>query len=302
MRRLGTGRDLSRAQAPIPRLTRDYSTAKPVDDANYRGYVAQYDYDHTPLNAKVESRDSSDADWIREDIAIDALGGRGRLPVVIFVPKHAKPPYEAAVIWPASDAFFVHDRRLLPIWIVDFIVRSGRAVVYPVFEHTLDRGTGSTGDGANGTIAHRDQTLRWMKEMRRAIDYAVGRADIDSSRLAYVGASWGGRNGGVAIAVEPRFRTAVLYVAGLGMNQDRPEEDPVNFLPRIHVPVLMLSGKYDSVFPYESSQLPFFRLLGTPASQKKQIVFEGGHFLPRTNMVSETLGWLDQYLGPVARR
>ena len=68
----------------------------------------------------------------------------------------------------------------------------------------------------------------------------------------------------------------MLYVAGLGMNQDRPEEDPVNFLPRIHVPVLMLSGKYDSVFPYESSQLPFFRLLGTPASAKKQIVFEGG--------------------------
>ena len=42
-------------------------------------------------------------------------------------------------------------------------------------------------------------------------------------------------------------------------------------------------------------------VLGTPANAKRRVVFEGGHFLPRTNMVSETLGWLDHYLGPVTR-
>ena len=108
--------------------------------------------------------------------------------------------------------------------------------------------------------------------------------------------------GAVAIAVEPRFKAAVLHVAGLSMDALRPEVDAVNFLPRIHVPVLMVSGKYDSVFPYEQSQLPFFRLLGSPAADKKHIVYEGGHFLPRPKMVSETLAWLDNYLGPVARR
>lgn len=101
--------------------------------------------------------------------------------------------------------------------------------------------------------------------------------------------------------VEPRFRAAVLYIAGLGADPYRPESDPVNFLPRIHVPVLMLSGKYDSVFPYEVSQKPFFELIGTPAAEKKRLVVEGGHFLPRPEMVSETLAWLDRYLGPVAR-
>ena len=73
----------------------------------------------------------------------------------------------------------------------------------------------------------------------------------------------------------------------------------MNFLPRIHVPVLMLSGKYDSTFPYETSQKPFFELLGTPAADKKRIVFDGGHFLPRPQMVAETLTWFDRYLGPV---
>jgi pimeloyl-ACP methyl ester carboxylesterase len=75
----------------------------------------------------------------------------------------------------------------------------------------------------------------------------------------------------------------------------------VNFLPRIRIPVLVLSGRYDSVFPYETSQKPFMRLLGTPAEHKKQILFDGGHFLPRTEMMTESLKWLDQYLGPVRR-
>jgi hypothetical protein len=61
----------------------------------------------------------------------------------------------------------------------------------------------------------------------------------------------------------------------------------------------MLSGRYDSVYPLETSQLPFLHLLGTPAADKKQILFDGGHFLPHTMMVAETLQWLDKYLGPV---
>ena len=188
----------------------------------------------------------------------------------------------------------------LPLWILDFIVRSGRAVVYPVYEGTLGRPR--LGSGATGEIAGRDLMLRRAKDMRRAIDYALTRGDVDSTRLAYVGASWGGRIGGLAVAVESRFKAAVLYVAGLSMGAYRPETDPVNFLPRIHVPVLMLNGKYDSVFPYELSQKPFFRLLGSPAADKKQIVYEGGHFLPRPNLMAETLAWFDRYLGPVARK
>jgi len=304
VRRLGPGRDLARAQAPIPGLTRDYATVKPVDDATFKGYLALYDYDHTPLNAKLSSRDSSDVDWIREDVTVDAPGGGGRLPVVMFLPRRAKPPYQTAVIWPASDALIMSDPKQLPTWILDFIVRSGRAVVYPVYAGTLGRSTGAANGTTNvtGAIAARDLMIRRTIEMRRAIDYALSRGDVDSTRLAYVGASWGGRIGGIVVAVEPRFRTAILYVAGLGMANTRPEVDPVNFLPRIRVPVLMLSGKYDSVFPYELSQKPFFRLLGSPAADKKLIVFEGGHFLPRPNMVSETLSWLDHYLGPVVPR
>ena len=157
-------------------------------------------------------------------------------------------------------------------------------------------------DALAPSIEHRDQMRRWVTEMRRSIDYAFSRPDIDTARLAYVGTSWGARIGGTAIATEPRIRTAILNVAGISANAVRPEEDPVNFLPRIRIPVLMLSGRYDSVFPYESSQLPFYRLLGSPPGAKKHVLFDGGHFLPRPMWVSESTRWLDMQLGSVDRR
>ena len=301
VRRVAEAKDLARAAAAIPRRARDVMRTEPVDDRTFQGLLGFYDYDRTPLNARVTSRDTTPADWVREDVEFDLPGG-DRMWAVLFLPKRVAAPYQTMVIWPASDVFFLRDRRTLSMSFVDYLARSGRAVLYPIYEHTYGRGTGMSGDQPAGTIAHRDQMLRWTTEMRRSIDYAFTRPEVDTTRLAYVGTSWGGRLGGTVLAVEPRIRTAILNVAGFNAASLRPEEDPVNFLPRIRVPVLMLSGRYDSVFPYESSQLPFFRLLGSAPGTKKQVMFEGGHFLPRQMWVTESIAWLDQQFGPVSRR
>ncbi len=302
VRRMGETPDLARALAPIPRIARDAVNARPVDDATFRGLLALYDYDRTPLNSEVTARDSTPADWVREDVTFDLPGANGRMPAVLFLPKRVAPPYQTIVIWPASDVFFLRDTRRLSMSFVVYVARSGRAVLYPIYEHTYGRGTTIPGDVPAPTIEHREQMMRWVTEMRRSIDYAFSRADIDTSKLAFVGTSWGARVGGTAIAIEPRIRTAILNVPGINERRVRPEEDPVNFLPRIRIPVLMLSGRYDSVFPYESSQLPFYRLLGSPAGAKKHVLFEGGHFLPRPIWVSESTRWLDEQFGPVSRK
>ena len=44
-----------------------------------------------------------------------------------------------------------------------------------------------------------------------------------------------------------------------------------------------------------------FELLGTPPADKKRLVFPGGHSVPRTEMIKESLDWLDRYLGPVGQ-
>jgi hypothetical protein len=68
----------------------------------------------------------------------------------------------------------------------------------------------------------------------------------------------------------------------------------------VTIPVLMLNGRYDDSFPVEASQRPLFRLLGTPARDKKHVVYEAGHGdYPRGAAARERLDWLDKYLGQV---
>jgi pimeloyl-ACP methyl ester carboxylesterase len=79
-----------------------------------------------------------------------------------------------------------------------------------------------------------------------------------------------------------------------------PEADPLNFLPRLRVPTVVVGGRYDFVFPLEISMGPMFRLLGAPEKDKRLVLYDGGHVPPdNKTVIKETLDWLDRYLGPV---
>ena len=138
----------------------------------------------------------------------------------------------------------------------------------------------------------------WTHDLSRTVDYLETRDDIDHERLAYWGVSWGGRMAPIMLAVEPRFKTAVLHVAGLKFQRALPEADPFNFVTRVKLPVLMINGRNDFFFPLETSQRPMFELLGTPEADKKWVVYDGGHSVPRAQRIKESLAWLDRYLGP----
>jgi dienelactone hydrolase len=133
----------------------------------------------------------------------------------------------------------------------------------------------------------------------RAIDYLQTRKDIHPAKFGYFGTSWGGGLGAILPAVEPRLKVSVLFVGGFWMEKTSPEVDQINFAPRVTIPTLMLSGRYDFIFPVESSQLPMFRLLGTPDKDKRHVIYETGHGIPQSELLKETLAWLDRYLGPV---
>jgi formylglycine-generating enzyme required for sulfatase activity/tRNA A-37 threonylcarbamoyl transferase component Bud32/dienelactone hydrolase len=288
------------AGRPAIRAHRDFSKERPVPDGIFQVYRRLYDYDRTPLHAVVEASDSSAEDWIRQRVTFDAAYGNERVTAYLFLPKHGRPPYQTIVYFPGSNA--IHDRSSntsLQVGLLDFIVKSGRAVMYPIYKGTYERGDGLHTDYPDESNFYKDHVIMWAKDLRRSIDYLQTRSDIDAGRLAYYGVSWGGYLGGLMPAVEPRFKTVVLLVAGLENQRGQPEVEPINFLPRITLPVLMLNGRYDYYFPVESSQRPFFRFLGTPSQHKRQVISEGGHSVPRTQLIAETLTWLDRYLGPV---
>ena len=128
------------------------------------------------------------------------------------------------------------------------------------------------------------------------------RGDIDKQRIAYNGYSLGAWIGVMALALEPRFQTGVLICGGLLSEPLDPELEQLNFAPRIHLPILMVGGKDDFMRPPDVSQRPLFNLLGTPASDKRLALFEGGHIAPTQGLIRETLAWLDKYLGPVGKQ
>ena len=142
----------------------------------------------------------------------------------------------------------------------------------------------------------------WRKDVGRTLDYLETRTDIQNDKLGYLGWSWGGFMGGIMPAIEKRIKAVVLNVGGMCMTRALPEADQLNFLPRVTQPVLMLNGKHDMYFPVETSQKPMFEFLGTPAANKKMILYESGHLVPRTDFVKETLDWFDDYLGTVVRQ
>lgn len=61
----------------------------------------------------------------------------------------------------------------------------------------------------------------------------------------------------------------------------------------------MISGRFDYIFPVGTSQEPMFRLLGTPKQDKRRISYDTGHDIPDSEVIKESLNWLDRYLGPV---
>jgi dienelactone hydrolase len=304
-RRAGFGLRLIEQTAPLEaRLTdsiatveRDIAALKPVADAVYQVYVRQFDYDHKPLATTVEATQEMPG-WRREKISVAAAYGSERLPLYVFVPTSSTPPYQAVVFFPGSNAVMSSSSSELDMVWADFFIRSGRVLVYPVYQGTYERRV----TRERSPTFLRDLTIQRGKDLRRAVDYLESRPDIDRSKIAFYGMSLGAQLGPEWLAIEPRFKTGVFMSGGFETWDLLPEIDPVNYTPHVTMPVLMVNGREDFDLPYETAQVPMFKMLGTPAADKKHAVFEGGHIpAKRQEPIKEMLDWLDKYLGPVRR-
>ena len=276
--------------------TRDYSAEKPVTDAVFRIYRGFYSYDKTELKPTVDSVDESEH-WRHERVSFDAAYGGERVPAHLFLPRNARPPYQAVVYFPSGEAFALRKSDDLGMRRMEFLLRSGRAVMQPIYKGTYERHVPESGGGPS---KDRDVLIQMAKDLGRSIDYLETRPDIDRERLAFYGVSAGVYLAPPLLAIEDRFKAAVFQGGGLAFWKPLPEVDPFNFAPRVRMPVLMLNGRYDFIAPLETSQRPLFRLLGTPAKDKRHVLFECGTALyPIHDVMKEILDWLDRYLGPV---
>ena len=287
------------ASRPIDPITRDFYSEVPVSEDVFSAYKQQYEYDAQELNAVVEVVEEVDA-GIRERITFDAGYADEKMVLYLFRPPKSARPLQTIVIFPGSSVIKLTDFESFDLYpIISILVRSGRAVAFPIYQSTFERQDDLVSYVQDESSDYREHVLHWRQDLGRTLDYLETRPDIDRRRFAYFGFSWGGRLSGIMLAVEPRFRAAVLQVAGLKALPTQPVVDPFNFLPRVRVPVLMISGEYDQIFPLETSARPFYDFLGVKEPDKLQFIAPGAHVVPLTDLVRETQAWLDKHLGPV---
>jgi dienelactone hydrolase len=281
----------------------DFYELKPVPDSVFQIYKEQFSYDKTDLKSKVEWRNENSQDWVEEKITFNAAYNNERMMAYLFLPKSSPPPYQTVIYFPGVgsisqktsenlDRYWEYDSRL------SAIVKNGRAALYPVYKGTFERGDEDLSSADRSSHLFAEWLVKIVKDFKRCVDYLETRPDIDSRKIAYFGFSWGGKMGSIIPAVESRLKAGVLHVGGL-MGVGRPEVNDLNYVTRVKIPTLMLNGKYDLVFPLGTSAKPLFDLLGTPEDQKKMIVYDTDHSIPRNEYIKETLNWLDKYLGPV---
>jgi dienelactone hydrolase len=291
---------------PVAVSKRDFNAEQPVSDQVFSAYRALFAYDPRPLDAKVEARDESQPDWIKERVSFRAAYRNERVPAYVFLPKNSRPPYQGIVYAPGAAALLAGSsanlRDTVPF---DYAVVSGRAVIYPIYQGTYERNTGQTSTWPQKTRAYQEWMVEMLNDARRAVDYLESRSDIRRDDLAYLSTSWGSALGARLLAQEPRFKTAILLDGGFTQEtQVLPELDALNYVSRVTLPTLMINGNSDLIFPLELGQKPYFARLGTPPEHKRHVVLTGGHFIigqQRSQVVREVLDWLDRYLGPVER-
>jgi formylglycine-generating enzyme required for sulfatase activity len=287
---------------------RDFRNFKPVSDAEFAIFRRLFEYDKPALNPQIERSGAGEL-YRWEKVSFSAGYGGERMAAYLLLPKDAKPPYEPVIYWPGSDAMTT--RSFNPTGrgfttLVGFLPRSGRAVVLPLYKGSFERDDSlfsTVISVPNPTPYYRDLSIEWIKDLRRTVDYLETRSDMRADRVGFYGYSWGSEIAPRALALEPRIKAAVLNTAGYWPGTaPLPEVEDANYAPRVRTPTLMLNGKYDVVFPYETTQVPFFDQLGTPPKDKKHVLYTSSHTVPQEPMARETLAWFDRYLSGVNQK
>ncbi len=293
------------ALAPIRRIqARDFARYKPASDDVFNAYRILYASPALPLNAVDGGVVNETADWREEKISLDT-GYRGeRMAVYLFMPKHVRPPYQTVLFFPSARVDYLTDSKngtaLGDLQFFDYVIQSGRAVAYPIYQDTYERRLKYSLPGGGQAI---QLTTDAFKDASRTLDYLATRSDIDSSKLAYLGVSWGAADGIIyATLLQDRLKTAVFLDGGYFLDSPPPGGDQADFAPRMKKPVLMVNGRYDYVFSVTLAQDPMFNMLGTPPAEKQHLVLETTHDVTddRLHLVKSVLSWFDHYLGPVS--
>ena len=108
----------------------------------------------SPLNAKVEGVMKETVDWTEVKVSFDAAYDGERMAAYLFLPKHVQPPYQTVLFFPSARVMALppDSSELGDVKFFNYILQSGRAVMYPVYEDTYERRTRNSRPGGGQDV------------------------------------------------------------------------------------------------------------------------------------------------------
>ena len=180
--------------------------------------------------------------------------------------------------------------------IISGLVQTGRMVCYPIHQGTYERSKGGF-----FSPPFRDTRIAAAKDIARTVDYLLQeRHDVRKDRLVYMGYGAGAIGAPRILVTIEGFKAGVLVAGGYPPALAPPELEvisPFHYTPHVKVPILMITGKFDTRIPYSELQVPCFDDLDEELP-KLHVPLECGHDPPPEDIVHETDEWLRSVLGP----
>jgi len=286
-----------------------YAPVRRVSNEVFEGMSYLYAYRPGQVDARdVPIIEESATEYgTRQTILIPTERATDPMPVHVHLPRKHSGPLQAVIYLPPADSWsgaMPSAALRLDAYQLDFVPRSGRALLWPIYSGTHERYDGfhSAGGPERAKLAV-ERNRRVRDEIGRVLDYLESDPRFDGSRVALMGLSHGAIMASYPLALEKRLRAAVLYSVGVAPTNPifaNPQNDPNVFWARVDQPTLVMNGRYDPIRPHQRLLEPLIELLATPPEHKAGVLVESGHWpLPRQRMMQETLAWLDRYLGPV---
>jgi len=294
-------------------------TTEQKAEAEWQKLKALYKYDAAaPLDAKlVRSSDNIVASFARWTIR----GAQGAtVPLYLIKPSGAS----AAKPLPAVVVLHGKDQKIEDMTPIGVLLASrGYIAIIPEID-----GHGERRDAKNllfngDSKRLRDGLLETVQDVRRTLDFAATRPEIDANRIGVLGVSLGAILGSMATAVDERLKTAVFIVGGadwqiiLRESQENfargmraggetdeaakkwrvlDDVDPQFFMAHIAPrAALFINAKRDGIIPQASAD-KFFANAREP---KKQILFDSGHVVDPNLVAPPALEWLETNLKKV---
>jgi uncharacterized protein len=268
-----------------------------------------FDYDAGARLVRITSSRSDGRVRISELTCASPKGGR--VPALLFVPSGGG-PYAGLIVQhglPSSKEDVAFDAEEL--------ARLG-AVVIAIDAPFARRG----GEPIAFNRRDREEQIRLIGDLRRAVDLLRARADVDNDRIAYLGISYGAAMGGVLAGVEHRIAAFVLMSGdgGLVEHFSGPEDrsgplsmlsparrrawlaalrpiEPLTLVKRASAPLLFLSGRRGHLVPARDAAR-----YQRAAPQPKEIRwYDSDHYLP-SQALCDAAHFLGRHVGIAGSR